>query len=369
MDCGAALDQATAAPTNELPVVVPTAVTPVVTHVTAPTETVPIKIVEQTSVLPLGVQPAPHQIGGVVWHPMAVDPWPTPQSQPTVVGAPLRPGPLAVLVLLATAAGIAGCIAQVGSYQFADGTSARFTMNDLRSNSLGVALAVAAVAVVGLALTFGRQRVGVGLTGGAATALASVVTMDIAVVVSTLHEARRSGLATGSVTITWEPGFYALVAAGVLGLVGAVVAFQAWREGGPGTHPAVAVVGAAAVVTMLVGTLLPTGGQRWSDNLHVVGFSELPSALRLLALAFVGLIGLVGFLSTRRWTLGLAIGATTALAAQWVGTFSPPDPNNRGGPGIAVRPLHDAALTVNAVGLVAVVVIGAVAFAVAEARA
>ena len=71
-----------------------------------PPAPVPIRIVEQTSPLPTtgtaparcpratGPQAAQHQIGGMVWRPIAVDPWPTPRSSPTVVAAPLRPGPL-----------------------------------------------------------------------------------------------------------------------------------------------------------------------------------------------------------------------------------------------------------------------------------
>jgi hypothetical protein len=390
MDCGALLDAGAAvSPTTELPVVdhpaiaptvaVPlaTAGTPVVRPVAGPgaavplmstTEAVAIKIVEQTTPIPIGAPPAGAEAGGVVWRPLSVDPWPTPQSQPTIVGTPLRPVPLAILGLLAVVAGIVGSVATTGSYRFADGTHARFTLNDLRSNSLAVMLAACAVIVLGIALAIGHQRIGAGLAGGAAIAVAGLAAMDVALVVSALHESRHSGLATGSVTITWEPGFYAIIATGVLALGAWVVALGAWREGGASAHPLVAVIGVLAVITMIVGTLAPTGSQKWSDNLHVPGFSELPSALRLIALGLMALGALVGFASRRRWALGMAVGSTAALAAQWIGAVNPPSPDHRGGPGIAITPLVDNALAVFAAGLAAVVLIAVVGFVVATWR-
>jgi hypothetical protein len=239
-------------------------------------------------------------------------------------------------------------------------------MDDLRSNSFGVMLAVAIVAVVGIGLLVGRLRIGVGLAGGAATALASLATMDVALVVAQLHEAQRAGLATGSVTITWEPAFYALVGAGVLALAAVAVSLGAWREGGATVHPAVAGLGALAVATMIVGTLIPTGARTWSDNLGIPTFATLPSWLRLGALALVAVVGIVAFLSLKRWAAGLAVGAVVALAAQWAGVINPPEPNTRGGPGIAITPLDGTALAVHAGALVAVIVLAVVGFVVAS---
>ena len=351
------------------PVVVPVAPVPPVTPAPVaaqPITPVPIRIVEQTSTIQLArSEVSVPQAGGVTWHALSVDPWPTPRSQPTVVGAPLRPLPLTILALLAAVLGLWGCTATVGSYQFADGTTAKFALDDIRSNSFGVMLAVVIAALVGVGLLGGRLRIGVGLAGGASAALASLATMDVALVVAQLHEAQRAGLATGSVTITWEPAFYALVAAGVLALVALAVSFGAWREGGATVHPAVAILGALAVATMIVGTLIPTGGRPWSDNLSIPTFGALPSWLRLGALALVGGVGIIAFLSLKRWATGLAVGAVVALGAQWVGTINPPQPNTRGGPGIAITPLDGTALAVQAGALVAVVVLAVIGFAVA----
>jgi hypothetical protein len=389
MDCGHPLDEAASAPTRLLPSVdappraAPTAVVPVADPTdsgpTAPEvaagapAALPITIVEQTipirrsSYAPENA-PEAHdaEVAGMVWHPLAVDPWPTPQSRPIVVGSPVRAVPVAVVGLLAAILGVAGTRATVGSYQFADGTAARFTLDELRSNSSGVMVAVTAVLVVGVALAFARQRIGIGLAGGAALALTSIATMDVALVVAQLHNARAAGVVTGSVTITWEPAFFAIVGAAALGLVAGVLAFGAWREGGARVHPVIAALGAAGVATMIVGALVPIAGRTWGDNLGIAGFSELPSALRLAALGVVGAAGLVGFLARRRWTMGLAAGATAALAAQWIGALAPPVPNTRGGPGVAITPLEGSAQAIHAGGLLAVVVLALAGWLLAE---
>ena len=257
----------------------------------------------------------------------------------------------------------------VGSYEFADGTSGRFTLDDLRSNSLSVMVAAVAVLALGVGLVLGGRRIGAGLAGGAAVAVTSMATMDAALVVAQLHEARRVGLATGVATITWEPGFYVVIAAGVLGLVAAAEALTAWREAGPAVPAVAAALGAIAVVVTVVGALVPTGGRTWADNLAIPGFGTLPSWLRLGALALVGVAGTLGFASRKRWATAVAVGAIAALAAQRIGAVSPPTPNRRGGPGLAITPLVDAAQTVHTTGLVAVVVLALVGWLVAERRA
>ncbi len=387
MECGNQLDPGAVAATAQLPAVDPassvdvtaTAVLPAFGPTAGPApvrqqvDPVPITIIEQTSPIPVAVSPTgtgapPVPTGGVTWRPLAVDPWPTPRSQPTVVGAPLRPGPVTILAVGAGALGLIGCATTVGSYRFADGTRARFAMDDLRSNSFVVMLAVAIVAVIGVAVLLVGRRVGAGLAAGAATALASIATMDVSLVVAQLHEARRVGLVTGSVTITWEPGFYALVAAGTLALGALAFGFGAWREGGASVNPAIAVLGTLGVATMIVGALIPTGARTWADNLSVPTFGTLPSWLRLGALAVVGVVGVVAFVSRKRWATALAVGATTALAAQWAGVLNPPQPNTRGGPGIAITPLEGTALAVHAGGLVAVVLLAVAGLALAELR-
>ena len=212
----------------------------------------------------------------MVWRPIAVDPWPTPRSSPTVVAAPLRPGALTVVGLVAAALGIAGSIVTAGSYRFADGTSVRFTLGDLRSNSLGVMLAAAITLMVGVGLALGRQRVGVGLAGGAAVALAGLAAMDAALIVAQLLEARRAGLATGVVTITWDAGFFLVVGAGVLGLVTAAIALGAWRDAEPMVPAVITVLGGLAAVAVVVGALIPGDGRTWGDNLSIPGFGPQP---------------------------------------------------------------------------------------------
>jgi hypothetical protein len=76
----------------------------------------------------------------------------------------------------------------------------------------------------------------------------------------------------------------------------------------------------------------------------------------------------VAFASRRRWAAGLAVGATAAFAVQWIGALSPPQPNRRGGPGIAITPLEGAAQTIHAGGLLAVVVLGVIGWLLAERR-
>jgi hypothetical protein len=118
----------------------------------------------------------------------------------------------------------------------------------------------------------------------------------------------------------------------------------------------------------VVGALLPTAGRTWGDNLSIPGFGTVPSWLRLGALALVGVAVLLAFASRRRWAAGTAVGAIVALVAQRIGAVSPPTPNRRGGPGLAITPLVDTAQTVHTLGLVAVVVLASAGWIVAERR-
>lgn len=378
MDCGALLEPT---PQGTTPASTATVQLPA-----TPGGPVPIRIVEQTTPLPVitppaAVAPVPtaipivnpsppmHEVSGMVWHPIAHDPWPTPRSSPTVVAGALNSGRVVVAGLAAAVLGIAGSIVSAGSYRFADGTDVRFTLDDLRSNSLGVMVAVAAVLLVGVALSVGRQRIGIGLTGGAAVALAGLAAMDAALIVAQLVEARRAGLAaTGLVTITWEPGFYLIVGGCVVGLVAAAFALGVRRDAEVSVPVAFGVLGIVASTVMVCGALIPADGGSWGDNLGITGFGAVPSWLRLGALAVVGAAGIVGFASRRRSALGLSFGCTAALAAQWIGVLDPPVPNRRGGPGIAISPLVDTALTVNAAALVAVVALALAGWLVTARR-
>jgi hypothetical protein len=119
-------------------------------------------------------------------------------------------------------------------------------------------------------------------------------------------------------TITRDLGYWLLIAAGAIGIVLFFASINdALGDRRPGLNPWVAALGALAAVVTAAGPLIPENQAVFSDNWYLVEAPGEPPALllvgRLVQLGLLAFTGVVGFLSVRRWGLGLAIGGSLPI--------------------------------------------------------
>lgn len=201
----------------------------------------------------------------------------------------------------------------------ADFRTGTWILDDLADN-LSIAGLVAVVAMVagGVASSF-RWRWGSGLAGGAGLAMAGLAALAVGLAQFPIDAARAFARVPTEnpfvLTITRDLGYWLLVAAGALGIVLFFASINdAMGDRRPGLNPWIAALGALAVVVAAAGPLLPENQAIFSDNWYLIEGPGEASALllvgRLVQLGLFAIGGVVGFLSVRRWGLGLAIGAT-----------------------------------------------------------
>jgi hypothetical protein len=199
--------------------------------------------------------------------------------------------------------------------------------DDLADNlAIGGLIAAVLMVVGGVAAGF-RWRWGSGLAGGAGLAFAGIAAVALGLAqipIDAAHEmASIPSEEQFTLTITRDLGYWLLLAAGVAGVVLFFVSINdAFGDRRPGLNPWVAALGALAAVIAAAGPLLPENLAAFSDNWYVVDAAGEPPAMllvgRLVQLGLVAFAGVVGFLSVRRWGLGLAIGGF--LPAVWLAT-------------------------------------------------
>ena len=137
----------------------------------------------------------------------------------------------------------------------------------------------------------------------------------------------------------------------------------------PGLNPWFAALGALATATAVLGPMLPEGTAVFSDNWFRVDQMGEPPALlltgRLVQLALLFVSGVIGYLSVRRWGLGLAIGGSLPIV--WLGvstlfgiTSNPIGPAYRN-PGTDDADLHGVTI----IGLSAIVAMAILAIVAA----
>jgi len=229
--------------------------------------------------------------------------------------------PLLVLAVLVAAGAVTGVVTNVITIVTDAGASPGFEVGDWKINDFGTnntiaALLAASAAVVGaLAWCFGA-RWGAGLAGGAGAALAGWSTLLIGLAEWPIVEAQRSGAA---LTITRDVGYWAVAGAGAAGVVLLLLSLAAaGRDGHSGLDPWIAALGAVSFVLVCGGPLIPQGDVGIEANYQSTTF-DLPAMFfvgRAVQLGLLLVCGVVGFLSVRRFGLGLAIGG--ALAAGWM---------------------------------------------------
>lgn len=198
--------------------------------------------------------------------------------------------------------------------------------DDLGDN-LSIAGLIAALSMVigGVAAAFG-WRWGSGLAGGGGLATAGLAALVVGLAqfpIDAAHEfAQIPSEQQFTLTITRSLGYWLVIAAGAIGIVAFFASSNdAFGDRRSGLNPWIAALGALSIVVAVTGPLIPEGGALFSDNWYVIERpGEAPAmlvAMRLVQLGLLAVGGVIGFLSVRRWGLGVATGV--ALPAIWLG--------------------------------------------------
>ncbi|HEY5662921.1 MAG TPA: zinc ribbon domain-containing protein [Ilumatobacter sp.] len=256
---------------------------------------------------------------------------------PVVPAARARFRPTAV-TLLAFPAGVVTLlamftdIATITSDTRLDATPEGFRTGSWIADELADNLSIAGLLAVLLIMTGGlaagfRWRWGSGLAGGAGLAVAGLAALAIGlaqVPIDAAHEfAAIPNDTVFTLTITRDLGYWLLLAAGAIGIVLFFAAIDdSWDDRRNGLNPWIAALGGLATLVAVAGPLLPEGQAVFSDNWYLVeGPGQAPAMLvagRLVQLGMLLVAGVIGFLSVRRWGLGLAIGG--AVPVVWLAT-------------------------------------------------
>jgi hypothetical protein len=172
-----------------------------------------------------------------------------------------------------------------------------------------------------------------------------------------------------TLTITKDLGYWLFVVAAALGLIVFFASLaDAFGDRRPGLNPWIAALGALATVVAVIGPLLPEGVAKFSDNWYLIeGFGQPSGALvagRMAQIALLLVSGVVGYLSVRRWGLGLAIGGSLpvvwlAISTLFELTDQPVGPGYRN-PGAAGSDLHGVTI-IGASAIVAMAILAVVA--------
>jgi hypothetical protein len=194
--------------------------------------------------------------------------------------------------------------------------------DDLADNlSIAGLLAIVLMVAGGVAAGF-HWRWGAGLAGGAGLAVAGIAALTLGLAqipIDAAYEfARIPNEQQFTLTITRDLGYWLMLAAAALGVVLFFAAVNdASGDRRSGLNPWIAALGALATVVAAAGPLIPENQAVFSDNWYVVDApGEAPAMLlvgRLVQLGLLLFAGVVGFLTVRRWGLGLAIGGSLPI--------------------------------------------------------
>lgn len=209
-------------------------------------------------------------------------------------------------------------------------TPAAFRTGDWISTDLADNMPIAGLIAVcllvagGVASAFG-WRGGSGLAGGAGLAIAGIAALTVGLAQIPIDAAYEMAAIPSeqqfTLTITRDLGYWMLVAAGAIGVVVFFASLNdAFGDHRSGLNPWIAAVGALSGLVMAGGPLIPEGLATFSDNWYVGDAPGAPPAMllttRLVQLGLLALAALIGFLSVRRWGLGVAVGG--GLSSIWL---------------------------------------------------
>ncbi len=310
-------------PPNLAPPVVPGVTS---TASTAPAPTAGADLYDATAALTVVEQTAP-----TGYDPDAWDETPTGQlsaqgGDTGVVSAvqAFRFTPLLAVSALAAVLAVAVAFVNVASIDVTGDLqlSQVFKLNDFASNVTVGAIIAAVLLVGGAAVGATGRHLGSGLAGGAGLALAGMMGMTIGQVIARFDSqevALLNGGRSFTLTTTQEIGFWLAAGAAVLGLLAfALSVTSAGKDRFPAINPAIGVLGALGTLAVVVGPLIPMNSAGLGDNFTNEFVPPATLYLRLAVLLLIGIGGLVGFLANRRWGIGIALGAISIGAWQWV---------------------------------------------------
>jgi hypothetical protein len=249
------------------------------------------------------------------------------------------------------------------------------TVDDLATNLFGAVLLAVVALVVGAIGAGFRRRWAAGLAGGAGLAVAGWGALVLGLAERPIQVATTIASQPSpdpfTVFVTRDLGWFLAAAAATLGLVTFLVSLASVRaDGHRGLNPWIAAVGAVTAVIAAAGPMIPEGAASIEANWTVSEEAPVAPALflvgRLVQLGALALAGVLGFLVTRRYGLGLAIGGGSVVLWLAVSTLlglgrSPIGPavTNPGSPSDDLHAVTIVALTA-LVGLAVVAVLAAV---------
>jgi len=293
---------------------------------------------------------------------------------PGAVGVPGRGS-----TVLAVIAGIAGLAMIIGAFvpvlQISTDApipeAGDYNVNDL---FLGTNMIVGVV-LVGLCLLAGGilatqgVRLGAGLASGAAVAIAPVLVVLWGGIDRMSQSAEAHAVATASsgqggtfFQAKQGAGLWVLIAAGALGLIALVIALvQAGADGRPRLNMFVGLAGALAAVVAAVGQMIPSELRSFGDNFDDSLATKTILYGRLAMIVLVATAGAVGFLCNNRWGIGLALGGVVFWTWQWMSSLSEAGDSPLPPGFVPISTLDGKPHIVTTVGVLAVLVLAAVA--------
>lgn len=242
---------------------------------------------------------------------------------------PFRITPLVAVSTLAAVLAVASALVDVASWEVtgSEVNSFAYRLNDFASNYLVGTIIAAVLLLAGAAAGATGRRIGTGLAGGTGLALAGMVAMMVAQVTAAfdakdVEYVLRANADSGfsyTLTVTHELGFWLAVVAAALGVVAFVLSILTGSgpDGRAQVSAVITVIGAVATLLVVVGTLIPMEGAQFADQFANDFTPPATLLLRLLVLVLIAVGGFTGFVNSRRWGLGLALGTISIGVWQW----------------------------------------------------
>ncbi len=323
---------------------VPASTVPASTAPAAPAaaETTALTVVEQTAHTATAdvwaaADVATGQLNATVPSPlMPTSAWPVVDGDDTtditndleVQTQPFRLTPLVGVAAVAGVLAVATAFVDVATTEVSGDTTFAWTykLNDFASNYTVGAIIAAVLMVAGAAMGATGRRFGAGLAGGAGLALAGMMSFMIGQVIA-WFDAEEVGLMQGggafTLTTTQEIGFWLAITAAVLGVVAFVLSLSGRGEDGrPQVGEVFTILGAVATLLVVVGCLIPGKAADFADQFANDFTPPATLLLRLLVFVLIAVGGIAGFISGRRWGLGMALGAISIAVWQWITALS-----------------------------------------------